>query len=258
MQMTIEGLKINYIVRGEGRTVLLLHGWGACIGSFAPVTEELAHHRKVYALDFPGFGESDMPAEPMTVADYARFTAKFIEEADIRGTDVICHIFGGRVTIVLAATRPELVGRLIFTDAAGLRKKRTVRYYTKVYGYKLMKRCAKSGFMKKAMKLFGVDVEKRVANAGSEDYKKLSGAMRATFVNVVNEDLRRYLRDIKSPSLMIYGEDDADTPVYFGEIMEKEIADSGLCVLKNAGHFSYLDQFPQYMRIVKVFLEVAQ
>lgn len=101
-----------------------------------------------------------------------------------------------------------------------------------------MKSVSKSGFMKKAMKLFGVDAEKRVANAGSEDYKKLSGAMRATFVNVVNEDLRRYLRDIKSPSLMIYGEDDADTPVYFGEIMEKEIADSGLCVLKNAGHFS--------------------
>ena len=43
-----------------------------------------------------------------------------------------------------------------------------------------------------------------------------------------------------------------------GEIMEKEIPDGGLCVLKNAGHFSYLDQFPQYMRIVKVFLEVAQ
>ena len=70
------GLNINYIVRGEGRPVLLLHGWGACIGSFAPVTEEPAHHRKVYVLDFRAFGESDTPAEPMTVADYARLYGK--------------------------------------------------------------------------------------------------------------------------------------------------------------------------------------
>ena len=56
--------------------------------------------------------------------------------------------------------------------------------------------------------------------------------------------------------LLIYGENDKDTPVYFGEIMEKEIKDAGLVVLKDAGHFSYLDQYPRYMSIVKSFLEV--
>ncbi len=258
MEITFNDLKIHYIVQGEGKPVLMLHGWGANIGAFRPVIDELSKGRRVVAIDFPGFGESSAPREPMTVSDYARITAKFIEETGLAGTDVICHSFGGRVSIVLAATRPELVGKIVFTDAAGFVKKRTFKYYRKVYGYKFMKKCAKSGFMRKALKIVGVDAKKRVENAGSDDYKQLSGAMRGTFVNVVNEDLRGYLKDIKSPSLMIYGRDDEDTPVYFGELMEKEIADSGLCVLENAGHFSYLDQFPQYMRIVKVFLEVAQ
>ena len=76
--------------------------------------------------------------------------------------------------------------------------------------------------------------------------------MRGTFVNVVNQDLKEYLKDIRSSSLMIYGENDTDTPVYFGQTMEKLIPDGGLVVLKNAGHFSYLDQFGQFIKIVKV------
>ena len=256
METSVNGLGINYIIEGEGKPLLLLHGWGACIDSFAPVTRELSKYRKVYVLDFPGFGASETPKEPMSVSDYTELTAQFIREMGIEGTDIICHSFGGRVTIKLAAEHPELVGKIIFTDAAGLMKKRTTKYYIKVYSYKFMKKCAKSAFMRGFLKLFGVDAVAKVKNAGSDDYKQLSGAMRATFVKVVNEDLRKYLPLIKSSSLLVYGENDQDTPVYFGEIMEREIPDAGLCVLKNAGHFSYLDQFPQYISIVKVFLEV--
>ena len=102
----------------------------------------------------------------------------------------------------------------------------------------------------------GIDVQKRVQNAGSSDYKQLSGVMRQTFVKVVNQDLTPYLKNIRSSSLLVYGAQDTDTPVRFGKIMEKKIPDAGLVVLDNAGHFSYLDQFPRYISIVKVFLEV--
>ena len=257
MEITVNDLKINYIVRGEGKPLLLLHGWGACIDIFAPVTNELCKSRKVYVIDFPGFGGSDTPKKPMTVSDYTEIVARLIRAWDIAGTDVICHSFGGRVTIVLAAKYPELVGKLVFVDAAGLKKKRSFAWYCRVYTYKLMKKAAKNGFLYRCFKLFGVDARERTKNAGSADYRALtSDAMRGTFVNVVNQDLKEYLKDIRSSSLMIYGENDTDTPVYFGQTMEKLIPDGGLVVLKNAGHFSYLDQFGQFIKIVKVFLEV--
>lgn len=256
MQIEIDGQTIHYIEAGEGEPLLLLHGWGAEIASFQPVIQALAPYRRVIALDFPGFGKSPEPSEPWAVADYARLTAGFMEALKIQGTDIICHSFGGRVTIILAATRPELVGKLVFVDAAGLKKRRSLGYYVKVYSYKFMKKAAKTAWLKKCLGWLGIRPEERIKNAGSEDYQKTSGVMRGTFVKTVNQDLKEYLPRIQASSLMIYGREDTATPVYFGEKMAKLIPDGGLVVLENAGHFSYLDQFPQFIAIVKVFLGV--
>lgn len=258
MNITVNGFDIQYTVQGEGSPVLMLHGWMGQIDSFAPVIQELQKCRKVYAIDFPGQGGvSSMPTEPMDMDMYTDIVVQFIKEMGIEGTDIVNHSFGGRVSIILAAKHPELVGKIVFTDAAGIRPKRTAKYYIKVYTYKFCKWAAKHRFMKKCLKAIGIDVQKRIKNAGSEDYKQLSGVMRATFSNIVNEDLTHYLKDIHAPSLLIYGRQDASTPVRFGEIMEKHIADSALIVLENAGHFAYLDQFAQYMAIVKNFLGVS-
>jgi pimeloyl-ACP methyl ester carboxylesterase len=258
MEIKIDGLQINYRIEGEGKPLLLLHGWGACIDSFAPVIRELSKYRKIYALDFPGFGESEEPKQAVGVPEYMEWTATFIRRMHIEGTDVICHSFGGRVSILLAAEHPELVGKIIFTDAAGIRPKRGLKYYGKVYTYKLCKKLLACPRLSGALKHLGINLEKRVKNAGSSDYQQLSGIMRQTFVKVVNQDLIPYLKKIQAPSLLIYGENDQDTPVRYGKIMEKKIKDAGLVVLENAGHFSYLDQYPRYISIVKVFLEVGK
>lgn len=256
MTTVINDQTINYIVTGEGAPLLLLHGWGAEIDSFAPVTIELSKYRKVYVIDFPGFGKSEEPKRAFEVKDFTEIVKTFIETVIGEKTDIICHSFGGRVTILLSSMYPELVGKIVFTDAAGIKPKRGLRYYTRVYSYKFAKKLAKTRVMKKVFRAVGFDAEKKIKNAGSEDYRKLSGIMRETFVKVVNQDLTPYLKDIKSPSLLVYGENDTDTPVRFGKIMEREIRDAGLVVLEDAGHFSYLDQFPRYISIVKVFLGV--
>jgi pimeloyl-ACP methyl ester carboxylesterase len=79
--------------------------------------------------------------------------------------------------------------------------------------------------------------------------------MRNTFIKIINEDLQPLLKSIIAPTLLIWGENDKETPVYMGKIMEKEIKDSGLVILKNAGHYSYLDQFQQFCIIVNNFLQ---
>lgn len=251
----IRGIQINYEVSGAGAPLLFLHGWGGCINSFLPVIQEMSKYRTVYALDFPGFGQSETPKEPMGVPEYTEVTAAFIREMGIEGADIINHSFGGRVSILLAAQYPELVGKIIFTDAAGVRPRRTIKYYCKVLFFKLCKKAAKNRAATALFRFFGVDVQKRVKNSGSADYRALkSEVMRATFVRVVNQDLTPYLSKIKAPSLLVYGRQDEDTPLKVAKIMEKKIPDAGLVVLENAGHFSYLDQYAQYIKIVKVFL----
>lgn len=100
----------------------------------------MSKYRKVYALDFPGFGESEEPQQAVGVPEYTKWVVKFIRGMHIEGTDIICHSFGGRVSILLAAEYPELVGKIVFTDAAGVRPRRGLKYYGKVYTYKLCKK----------------------------------------------------------------------------------------------------------------------
>ena len=253
MEIDVFGIRTNYQITGNGDPVLLLHGWGAQIESFAPVIFALQKYRRVIALDLPGFGKSGFPDKPWMVADYMEFTAAFLRSLGEEKVDVLCHSFGGRITILLAGKYPEMVGRIVFVDSAGIRPKRTLKYYCRVYSYKLAKKIAGIKWFSGFLKAIGVDVQKKIKNAGSTDYKNLPECMKRTFVNVVNQDLSPYLKDIQSSSLLIWGENDTDTPLWQAQKMEKSIADAGLVVLKDAGHYSYLDQFPQFIAVVNSF-----
>ncbi len=248
-QLILNNLKISYQVAGDGEVVLLLHGWGGAAASFQPVFEWLAESHKVYALDLPGFGESQIPPTPWNTSDYARCVAAFLDKFCIPKAHLIGHSFGGRISIILSAEYPEKVDKLILVDSAGIKPPRTAKYYFRVGIAKIGRLLRRSG-------KYG----NRLANAvsqrtGSKDYRE-AGDMRATLVKVVNQDLRPLLPRIVASTLLIWGENDKDTPVSFGRIMEKEIPDAGLVVLKAAGHFSYLDKFPQFCRIVASFLKI--
>jgi pimeloyl-ACP methyl ester carboxylesterase len=218
-----------------------------------PVIDALKSHYRVTALDFPGFGGSDTPPEHFGVQQYTDLTYSFMQTVGLKKAHIICHSFGGRVTIILAAQHPEAVDKIVFTDAAGLRKRRTFKQSVKIYTFKAAKRLNRGRLMKSILKAIGVDVEKHVKNAGSSDYRALPDNMKKVFVRVVNQDLRSFLPDIKSPSLLIWGENDQDTPLEFGKIMEKEIPDAGLVVFEGAGHYSFLDCFGRYINIVTTF-----
>ncbi len=253
MIINIDGIQIQYEQQGQGNDVLVLHGWGASIQTMRPVIDALKNRFRVTALDFPGFGGSSAPPESFGVQEYTDLTFKFMREVGLSKAHIICHSFGGRVTIILAAQHPEAVDKIVFTDAAGLRKRRTFKQSVKVYTFKAAKRLNRGRIVKSVLKLFGVDAEKHVKNAGSADYRALPDHMKKVFVRVVNQDLRSFLPQIKSPSLLIWGENDQDTPLEFGKTMEQEIPDAGLVVFEGAGHYSFLDCFGRYINIVTTF-----
>ena len=89
----------------------------------------------------------------------------------------------------------------------------------------------------------------------SSDYAAInSNIMRETFSKVISLDLTKNLKYIKSPVLLMWGENDLDTPIYMAKVMEKYIPDAGLVILKNAGHFSYIDASNEFNLIVDNYL----
>lgn len=252
MKINIEGLDLNYISEGQGENIIILHGWGANIQTMLAIHNYLKDRYRVYTLDLPGFGESDQPKEVWGSHEYAEFIKAFMEEKNIDQATLIGHSHGGRVSIVLGSSYPELINKMILIDSAGIIPKRKLKYYLKVYSFKALKQIYSLLFFFKDK---DTRLEKFYKKFGSTDYRDSDGIMRNIMVKVINDNLEPLLKQIKAPTLLIWGENDQDTPVYMGEIMEREIEGSGLVVLENAGHFSYLDQFQRFKLIIDSFLE---
>ena len=89
---------------------------------------------------------------------------------------------------------------------------------------------------------------------GSRDYNALDDEMRKTFVKVINQDLSELYPRIQSSTLLIWGENDTETPLWMGQAMEQEIRDAGLVIFENDDHFAYLHQWPRFLTGVRAFL----
>ena len=88
---------------------------------------------------------------------------------------------------------------------------------------------------------------------GSRDYKAASPIMRQTLVNVVNEDLSTYARQIEEPTLLIWGENDTESPVSEAKEVEKIMCDAALIVLPGT-HYAYLENLDRVVAILNSFL----
>ena len=141
---------------------------------------------------------------------------------------------------------------MILVDSGGIKLKKTFKQICKVYSYKFVKNFLKIVmFNSKRYQDIMVSYRKK---AGSSDYNALPENMKATFVKVVNQDLRQYLKNISTPTLVVWGECDKDTPLYMGKIIADGIKNSGIVVLKGAGHFSYIDNSAEFNLIALNFL----
>jgi pimeloyl-ACP methyl ester carboxylesterase len=247
---TIEvlGLRVRRLVRGTGPPVLVLHGWGASIEAVHPIVAGLEAVAAVHALDLPGFGQSEAPPSPWGVEDYQRLVAAYMDTQGVDRATILGHSNGGRIAIRLAATEPERVQRLVLVDSAGIRPKRTFRWYRRVALAKIGKHAARrlgapGRWLRDAL----------VGRVASTDYAA-AGELRPTLVRLVNAQLRPYLPQIPASTLLIWGDRDTDTPLWMGREMERLIPDAGLVILEGAGHFSYLDQPDRFVRIVSHFV----
>lgn len=245
---TIDGVLLNYRDVGNGLPVVLLHGWGSDISSFSRLERDLSAGFRVISLDLPGFGNSASPPGVWSLIDYCHLVEHFLKFLNLVHPVLIGHSFGGRISIVLGAK--GIAGKLILVNSAGVPSKKSLIYYCKVYFYKSAKFCLKILPAQLQARL----LERLQQKFGSSDYRNAAPLLRQILVKVVNEDLSPLLPQIKVPTLLMWGDSDQTTPLYQAKIMEKRIPDSGLVVLKNAGHYCYLDKPQEFYTIVNHFL----
>ena len=225
----------EYKKENQNETILFLHGWGASIDVMKVIGDQILNKNKLY-IDFPPFGKSEEPQTPWTIYDYANMTKALCDKLSIKNIIIISHSFGGRVALILSNVYNNIVSKIVLIDAAGLLPKRSLKYHFKVLWHKLKR-------------IFNKNV-----SGGSKDYKMLSDVMKQTFKNVVNENLKQFAKNNNIPTLIIWGKNDTETPIYMAKKLNKYIKNSGLVIIENAGHFCFLEYFNYFMTILNEFI----
>ena len=255
-RLRLEGLDVRVRharppIPSEAPPVLVLHGWGASIDAVGSIVDGLAGKLEVVAIDLPGFGESSEPAEPWDARAYARFVLALCDELELERFSLVGHSNGARIGIVVAATAPERIARLVLTGAAGLKPKRKPSYYAKVA-------VAKAGRVIGAVGgAPGRRLQDRMRRkVAARDWLEASEAMRGTFRRLIAEDLSPLLPSVRASTLLVWGSRDEDTPLWMGRRMEEAIPDAGLVVLEG-GHYAYAERAGEFNRIAAHFLSDA-
>lgn len=239
MKIKVKDTLVNYIQYGEGKDIILLHGWGQNIEMMKPIGDNLAGNFRITIIDFPGFGESEEPSEAWNISDYANMLELLVKELKIKKPIVMGHSFGGRVAIRYSANNPIEKLVLFGSPCVRLQQKQPL----KVRVLKKLKTLP-------GMDKFGEFMKKYI---GSRDYKAASPMMRQILVNTVNEDLSTYASQIEEPTLLIWGDNDTEAPIEEARMLEKIMPDAALIVLPGT-HYAYLENLGQVLNILHSFL----
>ena len=239
----------HYVSEGSGRTVIILHGWGDNVVGWVQFIDKLAKQYRVVALDLPGFGKTQAPKTAWGLDEYASFVAAFVQKTELEPWAIVGHSNGGAIALRGLGSGKLHTERLVLLASAGIRnehmgRSKVLGVFTKL-GKLIMSplpQTTKKKIQQKVYTLVGSDM--LVAENLQETFKK-----------IIVDDVRSDAKNIKIPTLLVYGQDDTSTPARYGKILHGLLADSRLDILPQAGHFVHLDQPDKTLEMMKDFLQ---
>ena len=242
MKLLYKDININYVFYDNKSKIDLvyLHGWGQNIEMMMPIAKPFMKKYNVLIVDLPGFGLSDEPKEIWSIYDYAECIHFIEEELKIKNPIIIGHSFGGKVALchALKYKTSELV------LLASPYRKNIKKPSLKTKAFKTLKKVPILN------KLEGT-IKKHV---GSTDYRNASEMMRKILVNHVNLDLEDELKNIKCPTLGIWGTNDEAVPYADGELLNDLIPNYGLVTYEGCTHYAYLERLNQTISVLNNFI----
>lgn len=237
MEIFVNGIKTNYLVfpaspagGGEGKPFIILHGWGSASDRWIKEAEIISDKGfKVIIPDLPGFGQSDKLSKTWTDNDYVKWFEEFIKNLNIDNFNLLGYSFGGALAVKISVKYSQRVQKLFLVAAAVIRKKTTKKsFFEKISKFvKLFYFLPYYDFFRKAIYKFIIR---------KSDYVYTEGIMRATYLNVVTEDILHHLNFIKVSTIIIWGDNDQSVPIEDAKLINEKIKNSKLIIIPGADH----------------------
>ncbi|MEP0763607.1 MAG: alpha/beta hydrolase [Chloroflexota bacterium] len=261
---------IHYETYGRGRPVLLLHGWLGSWELWRDTIEVLGREYRTYALDFFGFGDSDVPGtasssaqrtrlDAFTVPTYVEMVYQFMERLGIQRAPLIGHSMGGTVALSMAIHHPQktvkvcVIGSPINGGSLNLLLKlsgqrrvaslfwlfggRGLRQFLRFYSY----------FMARDGRAMGRMITKDVSKINVESFFQSIGTLRKT-------DLRPQLHRVTVPALGMYGQRDIIVRPSEHQTLKAGVPHAQIEWFPDAGHFIMMDSPERYITTLRTWL----
>lgn len=213
------------------KTLIILHGWQSSKEKWLKVKEGIEKAGiRVIVPDIPGFKEETKLLKPWNLDNYIEWFKNFLISENISGSFFLLgHSFGGALATKYTLENSDRVTKLFLVAAACVRKK-TLKRKVLVYISKVVKKFSFLPFYPLFKK---VSYKFIIRNS---DYPQAKGFLEDTYLNVIKEDLSPLLAQVKTPTILIWGDKDTITPLKDGQFIKQQIVNSRIEIIQGADH----------------------
>lgn len=258
-RIKINGISLNYELNGSGPAVVLINGLTMDVNGWYLQVQPFSERYTVLRYDCRGQGQSDKPDAEYCQEMHADDLRSLIDKIGIQKTHVVGISNGGMIAQHFALKYPEKVGALVLVDTCSYIDtllEMIIKVWIKAteiggsefrYDVALPLLFAES-FIKKNLELILSMKEISVKNNPPRPIINLAkGCLKHNVDNRIGE--------IKSPTLIIVGEEDILIPIKYSKILNEKIKGSRLVIIKDCGHVPILEKPEEFNKIVLSFLK---
>jgi pimeloyl-ACP methyl ester carboxylesterase len=248
------GWRIHYLERGQGETVVLIHGFMDSLHTWRRTIEALSTRYRVIAVDMPGFGCSErVTARVYSLKRMSEVLDEFLTRQGVRQATIVGHSLGGALAAQFAYDYPDRVDKLVFESAAVYLPFITTRLALSwlpasvsrgviglaAFGHTAMQSALPGIYgphPRKDKELLRRRVQATRVRGSAEAWMAMLESPRAT-------DLPRVVPEIAKPSLILWGARDRVVPLAHGRRLRRELPRARLVILSGAGHLPH-EEYP--------------
>ena len=264
--------RVHYWEAGAGHPVILLHGGGPGATGMTNYSQNigpLAGQFHVFALDMPGWGDSDTPTEPSGY-DHAAILVEFLDALRIDRAALVGNSMGGLTSVATATFHPDRVSHLI-TMGAPAPFPYILSPHGPSEGIKVLAQAYRettAANMKRLVQVMVYDssfatdeLAEARARAALTRPEHLKAWVRRSEQNVsgvlTHFSLGAQIQNITAPTLIIQGFDDRVVPYESALHLVASIPDSRVVLLNHCGHWAQIEHADEFNRVVASFISAG-
>ena len=255
--VNVNGLKLNYLDRGQGAPIVLSHGFQNSGFAFTPILDRLAERLRVLALDKRGHGNSDKPPGPYRIQNFADDLLGFLDALGLEKVDFLGHSMGGRTGTFFAIEHSDRLNRLMLVSSSAGSPSGTYREHFEVLHRLAVEEGMEAVFNHQEFRrlLPPKMLEESLAEEYHECFLKNTPETYAATANALftMPDLTGRLGEISVPTWVCYGENDPG-PLVFSDIYLERIPNCTRAILPGSEHFPIWDATEALLEAMEDFM----